>query len=225
MKRDPQARERFRVDSNELRAIMAELGLQTERSLLDYCRDSSKGAEQRAKACYVLGFLRPPGTVPVLIEVANDKSPRLASASISALSVIGSRRATRPLMRIVRQATTEEIRNVAVSCLGRLGDKRAESLVCSLLADSMPDTTRAYAAQALSGLATREQSFKALVNALVDRSPIVRWTAAVSLGNLGDARAAAPLRAATMDDSVVSELPDKETVGEAAKRALDQLGG
>jgi HEAT repeat protein len=126
-------------------------------------------------------------------------------------------------MRIVRHSANEEVRNMAVLCLGQLCDKRAETLVCNLLARAESEATRSYAAQALSRLSHSEQSFQAVLKALSDVHALVRWTAAAALGSIGDRRAVGPLRSALSDREVIPTLPAEETVAEAAKRALDQF--
>jgi HEAT repeat protein len=126
-------------------------------------------------------------------------------------------------MRIVRHSANEEVRNMAVLCLGQLCDKRAETLVCNLLARAESEATRSYAAQALSRLSHSEQSFQAVLKALSDVHALVRWTAAAALGSIGDRRAVGPLRSALSDREVIPALPAEETVAEAAKRALDQF--
>jgi len=203
--------------------LMDELGVATPEGLLRCCEDTSESSEVRVKACYALGFLKAHKAVPALIKAADDDNPQVSCQAILSLSVLGSRRATRPLMRIVRHSANEEVRNMAVLCLGQLCDKRAETLVCNLLARAESEATRSYAAQALSRLSHSEQSFQAVLKALSDVHALVRWTAAAALGSIGDRRAVGPLRSALSDREVIPTLPAEETVAEAAKRALDQF--
>ena len=202
---------------------MADLGVETEAGLLALCQDVKESSDRRGRACRAIGFLNPPGSVQALITLASEDETNVAIEAINALSVIKDRKAVRPLMDVVRNSTNEEVKNVAIMCLGHLADKNAESLVCDLLTTAKSEYTRSAAAQALSALARQEQSFEALIAALQDTSAAVRWTAAVTLGNVGDDHAIESLKSRLPDKESVPGLPAEETVSRAAECALQQI--
>jgi HEAT repeat protein len=201
----------------------SQLGLDTQAELSGLCLDESDSNDRRGRACYVLGFLNPPGALETLINLAKGSNMYVAICAINSLSVIKSHKATGPLIKLAKESTNEEVKNAAIMCLGHLGDKKAEAVVRSLLITSKSEYTRSAAAQALSTLAHQEQSFEALISALHDESAAVRWTAAVTLGNVGNENSVGPLKSRIADKESVPGLPPEETVGRATERALQQI--
>ena len=191
--------------------------------LLACCADPKEPVESRIQACDAIALLKPINATAALLEAANSSKVEVATAAIGALSLIGSKKATRSLMSIVRRSPIEAIRGSAICCLGHLCDKRAEELVSRVLSQASSSNTRCYATQALSRLATRDRSFRLLLKSLRDKVPLVRWNVIVALDTLGDLRAIPSLQALCLDDAPVLELPDRETVGAAAKRVLKEL--
>jgi HEAT repeat protein len=130
--------------------LMAEIGVVSEAELSEFWQDISLEPEVRAKACVAAGFLRMNAAIPIMIELASNEITGVAWGAAHALALIGSRIATRPLMRIVQQSVCESNRNAAINALGQLHDGRAEGLLCKVLTDQTEsENTRTFAACAL----------------------------------------------------------------------------
>ncbi|MFQ6125485.1 MAG: HEAT repeat domain-containing protein [Candidatus Heimdallarchaeota archaeon] len=97
--------------------------------------------------------------------------------------------------------------------------KRDQPIPLTLLLDLMEDANprvRWQAIEALGVLAESERSVDALIAALRDPNHIVRWNAALTLGEAGDERATLPLLEILEDES--------KDVREIAEWALVELG-
>ena len=198
---------------------MAELGLKNKDDLMPYCQDPSHSREEKAKACVAIGFVFQRDATPVLISLLKDADVALGAAN--ALATIGAKRATRPLMDVVRRSNDERIRHAAISALGRLHDRRSESLLASILLNQdETDSTRTFAAAALIFSRT-PKAFQALAMASNDPSPSVRWQVMSALGLSGRNGAHALIREHLSDDAEVPGLPsDQARVSWSAATAL-----
>lgn len=206
------------------RRMMAELGLENEEALMRSCRDPKEDIARRGLACLALGYLRFRPAIRVLIGLAEDSDLRLVCESLRGLSLMGSTQPTRPLLRLLRHSSREEVRNAVINALGMLRDKRAIDVLVGILTDrEESEYTRSYAAEALGLLEKTDRTIAALVEALKDPSPTIRWSAINSLGLTGDERLTEVLQACVSDHEVVPALPDRETVGSAAETALRNL--
>ena len=121
----------------------------------------------------------------------------------------------------------EEIRNIAIDALGKIGDKRAVEPLIKTFKDYFIHRTEigdtqwingnwvSYAAEALGKIGDK-RAVAPLIKALEYRIHHHRNIAAEALGNLGDKRAVEPLIKALKDED--------EDVRESAAYALNQLG-
>ncbi len=123
--------------------------------------------------------------------------PRLLAADL--LSRFGDRKAA-PFVRRLAQQKTGLNRMRLGPALGHFGDAASRQLLRKMLAHETYSGTRAHAALAL-GVAANRADVPALIRALRDRSPDVRYAAACSLGALGDRAALTALEQAVREPS------------------------
>ena len=140
-----------------------------------------------------------------LIALAAAEDDGQGTASANALSVIRTRQTRRGLERILASGRSAEARKRAAWALGFLNDDHATPALIRTLGDRHEETdVRAFAAEALGHMApeTRhDEALAALLYALTDRAPEIRFWAAFALGNLGDERAIPSLQRLADSDS------------------------
>ena len=145
-------------------------------------------AEVRYTVALALGELKDPLAVQALIEVTEgDGNPLPRQAAVIALGMIGDKRATRPLARMLRDAPPD-VRFQATTSLVQVNPEKASGYLRKALKDPDPEV-RASAAAALGDL-DQHKSVNALAALLSDPTGPVQLEAAVSLARLGDRRAA-----------------------------------
>ena len=203
-------------------AVRAKAGIDDFRELVKLSEQGTS-REVVMLGCRALGQTRSRLVVDLLLEMSRSPDEEIACEAIGALTVINSRRATRPLLKRLQDSTSEVVRNDIVFALGILADRRAERLLCHFVVMHPSEMTRALAAQSLAGAGGRKLTYEVLARATADPFPVVRWSALNSLGNLGQRRWAYLAEGCLNDDSVVETLPDRETVGQAAARAYEAL--
>ncbi len=196
----------------------------------------------RCAAAAALAKIKDAVTVDALSAVLKDASTDVRSAAASSLGRIGDARAIGPLVLALKD-TESEVRKMAAGALTQIDAKWAESEAARTLApelrsalgsgdwavrraaayvleqlgerpaakDEQPDTEMATPAR------RRQQAvLRAFTDLLLDGDSDLRLAAAVSMGQLADARARSPLMTA---------LKDKDkTVRRAAAEALANLG-
>jgi len=204
---------------------MAELGIVREEDLLEYCRDPRADRSKRAKACVAAAVLLGRAAIPVLSPLATDDNSGVVWGAANGLALVGSRRVTGSLMRFLGISKVEAHRHAAMSALGSIGDPRAEQcLVDVLLNQNESEGMRQWAAEALKGVHRRDRGSSALIKALRDPSPSVRWSVLTTLGCVGDRSALGVVREYLSDQAVVPGLdPEEATVAFAAGIAVDNL--
>jgi HEAT repeat protein len=168
-------------------------------------RDPRQTDIDRASACAEIGRQRSRSALPALIEIVSSGEERepLFSA-LAAIGMIGSRAATRPLMKVIARSPPLK-RQCALITLGQLADRRARQLFARTLSDpSELAKTRGIAAEALGLLPPSRQVVKALVSALADPSAEVRYSALCGAEALR-CRECLPALRALLGDRVVVE--------------------
>lgn len=204
--------------------MMRQTGLDTPETLMSCCCDPTDSKDRRLKACLALGYLENREAIPLLIGLVRNSDSQIACSAMRALSASGSKRATRPLIEVVRGCGDDERRNAAISALSSLRDHRAEATLRGTLANRREsENIRSAAAQALGFLPARRRSVGSLISALDSPEPLIRWSALNSLGLVGGASSVDAVRRFIVDDAVVEALPDRETVSSAAQNALQNL--
>lgn len=208
--------------SSEVETGMRALGVETEDQLVRFCGDPSRGETHRATACLLVGRLRLRSALPMLMGVACLERPDLLVwESLSAIGAVKSRTVTRPLLRLLKTADSATKRHGIVFALSQLRDGRARGALSQLLLDQGEDiSVREVAAEALGLITPSKRSLSALLEALNDDSPRIRYSAVCALGALRDEDAVAALRTATQDKAV---LEGEGTVGARASLVLEEI--
>lgn len=203
---------------------MAELQIFDAETLLQCCTDAAENIERRGRACLALGHLRHRPAIEVLLSLLAHEDLSIVFDAARGLAAMKSRRATRALMRIIRQSRREEVRNAVLNALGSLRDRRAEQLLRAIaVSRSESESTRCYAIQALMFAKLRKQTVDDLINSLIDASPLVSWAILTLLGGVANHRSIEAIRRCLSDQRVVSILPNEPTVASAAEAALSCL--
>jgi HEAT repeat protein len=160
------------------------------------------------------------------------------NAAAKALIDTEGRYVQRGLERLLRSHQSPKVRAEAAWALGfHSSGSRAVPALLRALGDRTEDTdVRCHAAEALGHLVPEREHAEvlaALLHALTDREPEVRFWAAFALGNLGDERAIPALqRLADRDSEVVpgwwslrKEALDSIEQIRLIKRNRDEAGG
>jgi len=202
-----------------------ELGIENEVELLTFCANEQRDVSARGIACLALGCFEYKPAVPILVGLADHEDLGLVVNATRALSMIGSRKAVRPMISLAKNATRVEVRNRAIDVLGMLMDSRADETLVSILCDrGEAESTRSSAAAAIGGLRQHsDQAVLCLLEALREPSALVRWTALNTLGIMGDQSTIPAIQACLMDQDIVPQLPSETTVASAAENALRNL--
>ena len=204
-------------------SVVADIARCDARELLSMALDRQMNTVRRAAACFVIGQRRERCAVDKLIGLASDPVEVVSITAIQALVVTGSKRATRPLLRLASNAKSLALKTTSISGLGFLGDSQAEGLLRSFLRNES-DIVRSVSASALSGLSCRKATIDALVDRLhLDLCPRVRWAAALTLGNVAGAEVFVDLERHLKDDAKVEGVPDQPQVANGVLEAMVRL--
>jgi len=205
--------------------LLSELGMTSDQEIVDCCENPDEQSARQIKACLAAEHLGIRAAVPGLIRLLATDDIQLLEAASRALWMIGSHRSTLRLVSLIRDSKREDVRRCAVYAIGMLADRRAKQTLCHLLTDqSESEGIRTLAAEALLGLRPRRETIRALIDALRDPSPSVRYSALNTLGIVAKQDVARVIREHLSDQTAVPGLPVEEgTVGRAAQSALDNL--
>ncbi|MGH2360542.1 MAG: PVC-type heme-binding CxxCH protein, partial [bacterium] len=178
-----------------------------------------------------------------LAQHLDDPRPAVRDRSLEWLVEAGEAAVT-PLQRLLKQASSSEVRSAAVFGLGKIATPKAESAVRAALSDS--DFLVRVSAARMVGLAKDRQAVDRLMEMARNDEPAVRRQASAALGQIGDARATSALLSASasvpdrfVEHSIIYaliQLRNPATVIEALKHhepkvrkaaliALDQMEG
>ncbi|MEK7872466.1 MAG: HEAT repeat domain-containing protein, partial [Chloroflexota bacterium] len=143
--------------------------------------------------------------VPSLMELLHEDDPFARVGAVMVLGKSGSAAETAvpELVRLMREDVDPNVRQGAVGAISgirRLADVSVEGLIGSMGSSDLP--TRLVAMVLLRmNASTAEAALTPLMRALEDKEDIIRITAALTLGNLGDkALRAAPALIALLND-------------------------
>jgi HEAT repeat protein len=160
-----------------------------------------------------------------LIALAAAEGEGTGVPPATALSQLPARQTRRGLERILASGKSVEARRMAAWALGFLADDHATPALVRALSDRTEDTeVRVYAAEALGHLQPErghDEALAALLHALTDREPAVRFWAAFALGNLGDDRAIPALQRLAERDSTV--VPGWWSIQREALESIEQI--
>lgn len=187
---------------------------------------------RRVGAAITLGLIRDKQAIQPLIE-SLEHDPDPTGAAI-ALGMIGDPQAVEPLIN--KLGSKEFLYGTSISitfqeiikALGIIGDKRAtEPLVKIILSPDYEYAHRIggilHGIKALSDIQD-EMAVEPLIKLLSDKSPILRWSAAIALGKMGDKRAVEPLIRALSDKKKLYMSGDVGYVCVEAAKSLGKIG-
>lgn len=207
---------------------MRQLNIDSEEALLRYCQAYQHAPHDRLRACGAVAALMGRATIPFLLRLAADRDQGVADAGFYGLRCLGARRATRLYLDRIRTSTDNGCRQAAIDALRFLEDRRAEPGLAYVLRTDQCSETRALAAEALSYVHRGRRSVRALLQALPDPSPSVRWWVLSTLGGIPrlDPSTLGIVRCYLSDGAVVTGSSDREssTVADAARDALEAQG-
>jgi len=201
---------------------MTALGAASAADLTQICLDPGRKLEDRALACSLLGEIPSRASVLMLLAMGTtEEEPLLIWHSLAAVGAIGSRRATRPLMRLIKTTRSWFRRQAAVFALGQLSDQRAEPLLSRVLQNTKEVAkTRGFAAEALGLLDLAPQTQKALIAALQDESAEVRYSALCGIGAQRNRSALPAVKSLLADRTVVDGT---NTIADRAASVVETL--
>lgn len=175
-------------------------------SLVAALRDDNVAV--RRAAIQGLGHLGDPGGLQPLLDLLDVAlADRMTVSPLDVVDALGRLGAADPvrvvprLLALLDGDTSPDLRLVALTALGRIGDPRAVEPLIDTLHTHSDFRHRREAARALAHL-SHESVLPALVAALGDRHREVRYAVVAALGYLGDARAAQPLQTAYLTERV-----------------------
>lgn len=157
-------RQRWKSRIERLRRELTENGID---DVIACIQQNSVSVSLRSAACEVIvasGYQR---AHEVLIETLKSEEPDLVWAAGHSLVIRKSRRATRPLLGLIKTSKTDLTRKVAVYILGFLKDRRSLRALVQLALDRRENPSlRAFAVEALAPLSDdprMEVAFRSLL--------------------------------------------------------------
>lgn len=218
-------RRRRAVKIEHARKQMRHLKIDSEEALLCYCQDKGQEAHDRLRACGAVADLLGRAAIPFLLRLAADEEAVGVDAALHGLRSIGTRRATRLLMRTLRGSKDDARRQAALDALRFLEDRRSERLVAHVLLTDGCAQTRELAAEVMAYVHRGRRSVRALMQALRDPSPSVRWWVLAAVSGIPDVYESDldMIREYLSDEAIApgSESPEEATVAAAARHALE----
>ncbi len=211
-----------RSSHDSVAVALSLLGLRDANDLAGLSRIESSNGVECEKFCAVALGLRGTQAIPLLLSLLRLGNQNILFASANALSAIGSKIATKPLLRVLRSSKILARRLAAIYALGTLHDPRSgNDLIRLAVSEFEPTAVRDFAVEALAGITwKRPQVIRVLLAALQDESPSVRWGAAWALGRSGDLTAI-PFLEKLFNDAEAP--PGNTSVAEAAREAIEDI--
>jgi HEAT repeat protein len=179
----------------------------------------------RIQAAHLLGENRDPRAIGPLAELLADNDASVRVRAVEALGRIGPA-AVEHLVKALGDPDTR-VRQLTTKVLGQIGEARVVAPLLDALRDPRLSSQAAFALTKMGATAV-----EALVAALRDRDPNVRWHAARILGHIGDRRALPELeRLAREDHAAITHSPMMEelgtrpvgTVAMSARKAVERI--
>jgi HEAT repeat protein len=201
---------------------LVQAGATSDEALLDLIRDRRVVDALRANGCWLVGRLASDGATEVLVELLGDASVDVRAEAAASLGLLGT--ADGPVADALVEAFVHDpatpVRAAAIHALGLLGGSSTAPTLLALVEDQHADPDlRADAAEACAHM-TDSRIVHVLLDALDDPSPLVRYSAAYSLGQQGDANVVARLEELAAHDEAVTPWG---TVASSAAQALEAL--
>jgi HEAT repeat protein len=180
--------------------------------------NNPEAGENRERACWVLGRIRRPCDLPLLIAVLEDPDPRLRGEAARSLGTFADTNAIPYLVRTLLQDSEENVRTSAAASLSLLGGSEIVAPLLQVLGNvTEAPSVRGAAAEALAHTFDA-RAVAPLIEALSSAATEVRFWAAFALGELGDETALRALRSAAATDD--GTLPGWGSVRQEASEAI-----
>jgi len=162
------------------------------------------------------------GRIEAEVATLEEGDPQTAFDAARRLVNLGSKTATRLLMRTAVHGRQVHSRKFAIFALRFLEDPRSLRTLISLLNSGNPEVVRDEAAEALAPFVRRYAKAVVipLLSACRDPAASVRWSAAYSLGYSNDARAIPVLESLLADNEAP---PGNTPVKDEALEALQEV--
>jgi HEAT repeat protein len=190
-------------------------------ALIDVAQKAGFDPKARGIACWVLGRSRDKKTVAALLAAFEDNDIDLQWEAAKSLGFLGSKRAVKPLIIALLEASSAEKRSSAAYALGLLQDKRAVNPLLRVLNTKREEArVRGYAAEALARFKESKVA-DSLIKALKDSNPEVRFWATYALGQIGDRKALPALKHLAQNDN--ADVPNWWKVSEEASEAINNI--
>jgi len=214
---DPAFRDQGQHDIDAL----VQAGAQSFGDLLVIVQARETSDDLASSAAWLLGRLGSKRAASALLAALTAAASARRQAAAHALGELDVKAAVQPLIVTMRSDASDDVRQAATYALGLIGAKRALSPLIAVLADQTNSPgLRGMAAEALSDVRDR-RAVPALLGALGDVSPEVRFWAAFALGELGDPQALPELeRIAATDRAPVA---GRGTVRKEAEAAIQRI--
>jgi HEAT repeat protein len=195
-------------DREEAAQKTVQLGATSLSDVIALLQNRSESSERRVEAAAILRGLRRREAVGPLIEALAEGQQELSWMCMSALTLIGSRRGARRLMRIAGGDYPLAAKQEAVYALWWLEELRAESLFIRLSSalDTEEEYTRDMATEALGNTNSRPRTQRAIAKRLFDPSVSIRYSALCAAGSV-DSKTTSCLR-----EALVAKLADPARV-------------
>ena len=210
----------WRADTQRALDRLRTRGARSRDDLCAIARDPRAAAEDRRTACWALARLEHEEAAGTLLEILADDDPELRATAARSLGELGAESAGQRLLERLRADPDLEVRRAAAYSLGLIGYAGAVAEMARVLgAADEPPPLRGMVAEALADIADPD-AVAALLAALADPSPEVRYWAAYALGRLGSGAVIPQLERLAGDDS---EVPGFGTVSAEAARAIASI--
>jgi HEAT repeat protein len=212
------------MSTTEFLSRLADLGIQSLSDVLPTYEDSRTTEDERQKIRENIRCLNFADSVPFCLSLLTASDFDLVRQSSLALAQIGSKRATRSLIRILRHSPLWHSRVFAAEALMHLRDERAILPLVAVVRDLNEDErVRDEAAEALSVFIRKrpQRVIPALLRVADDASAWVRWSVAFALGHATDIRVIPALQRLARDGTV---LPGGQvSIAAEATEALENV--
>ena len=184
--------------------------------------DPGENAERRSAAAIILASRRRAQDLTELLRAAADASGELVWGIANSLGAFRSRKATRPLLRLVSNSgENPERRAAAIYALGLLQDPRATPML-SRIASNRRETeeARVLAADALGTSCNDHRALTGLLRIHNSPSDKLRFTVINALGNFAPNPIIDEVLRSHQDDA--GSYPGRSTIGELARTLLTE---
>ncbi|PRQ04008.1 putative phycocyanin operon protein Z [Enhygromyxa salina] len=192
-------------------------GVVSEETLMELLMQPTVPVSLRLDACWLLPRIGLEGAECTLITLLSDEEPRVRAEAAMSLGLLSNDTVVDSLLSRLKTDPELQVRLAVVHSLGTLSHTKSAHCLQALISNPEEDATvRADATEALAHV-DADGVIDALLSALQDPSPTVRFSAAYALGEQGDPVALPALRVIADTDVASTEF------GDVAARAAEAI--